>query len=133
MAPRKQKITPFPPWQTKSFEGREQSYIRLGASQLKDESMLSLTSGAFQTYVYMLNASKGKREFIFPKNQYTKLCGTEAFIRQKKELIQKGFIKISENGNNIVGKATLYAFSDEWKNTQNKGTFKHEKEMPRAP
>ncbi len=80
-----------------------------------DSVARSLTPGAFQTYCYMLLTSGGKKEFIFPQSQYQKICGSEAFARRKKELISKGFIRISEKGNNIVGKATLYAFSDEWK------------------
>jgi len=126
MPPKKQHgFTPFPPWQTKTLAGRERSFIRLGESQLMDEAMLSLTPGAFQTYCYMLLKSCGKKEFYFPKSQYMKLCGTEAFSRQRKELIRKGFIKISENGNNIVGKSTLYAFSDEWKTTPGELTNSH--------
>lgn len=116
MPPQKNKgFTPFPPWQTKTQTGREQLFIRLGTSQMMDEAMLSLTPGAFQTYCYMLNAARGKYEFIYPQSQYLKVCASQAFERRKKELIEKGFIRISENGSNIVGKSTLYRFSEEWK------------------
>ncbi len=115
MPPKNKGFTPFPPWQTNTQTGRERFFIRLGESQLMNKAMLSLTPGAFQTYCYMLLSSGGKKEFIYPKSQYLKVCGTEAFSRQRRELVKKGFIRISENGNNIVGKTTLYAFSDEWR------------------
>ena len=108
-------FTPFPTWQTKTQAGRERFFIRLGESQMMDEAMLSLTPGAFQTYCYMLHAARGRNEFIYPQCKYLKVCGSEAFERRKKELVKKGFIRISENGNNIVGKSTLYKFSDVWK------------------
>lgn len=115
MPPKKPAFTPFPPWQSKAHAGRERFFIRLGESQFMDAAMLSLTPGAFQTYFYMLHAARGKYEFVYPQSQYLKVCGSEAFERRKKELIEKGFIRISENGNNIVGKSTLYRFSEEWK------------------
>lgn len=134
MPPQKNKgFTPFPPWQTKSPTGRERFYTRLGESQLMDKATLSLTPGAFQTYCYMLLTSGGKKEFYYPKSQYLKLCGTEAFSRQRKELIKKGFIRVSENGNNIVGKTTLYAFSEEWKINPELTSNKQEQQPKRPP
>ena len=118
------KIVPFPPWQTKTTTGYEKSFVRLGISQLLDESAFSLSPGAFQTYCYMLLAAQGKEDFIYPQSQYLKVCASEAFERRKKELILKGFIGISEKGNNIIGKATLYRFSEAWKDKPNATTLK---------
>lgn len=133
MPPKKQGFTPFPPWQTKSQTGRERIFIRLGESQLMDKAMLLLTPGAFQTYCYMLLTSGGRKEFIYPKSQYLRICGTEAFSRQRKELIKMGFIKVSENGNNIVGKTTLYAFSDEWRTNPETPTVNRNAKTKRPP
>jgi len=133
MTSSKPKIKPFPPWQTNTSDGKERSYFRLGRSFLENESVLALSSGAFQTYCYMLQAAKGQKEFIYPKGQYLRVCASEAFERRKKELIRGGFIKISENGNNIVGKATLYAFSDEWKINAELTPNKQERQTKRLP
>lgn len=129
----KQKLTPIPPWQTTTVDGRERTYFRMGISFLDHLAVLNLSEGAFKTYCYMLQAAKGNREFIYPKSKYLKICGTEAFARRKKELIIKGFIEIKEKWDHVAGKATVYEFSEQWKTKYPAAAAKRERAAPKAP
>ena len=108
------KITPFPPWQTKNTDGREKRYIRIGNSQLLSNAMNkgNLSHAAFRVYIFMLLEAAGKREFTFPHSKYSRIISDGGFQKAKAELIEKGFIKITEK---YKTRSNKYAFTDAWK------------------
>ena len=88
----KHKITPFSPWETKTHDGYEKRYIRLGVTQMSSEPMRKLSFSAFKIYCYMKLESGGKQEFKFPYNKYSSYVTKPTFYRAIKELEQKGLV-----------------------------------------
>lgn len=86
----RQKKTPFPSWQTKTADGIEARYIRLGNSQLLDDTLQSLSHLSFRVYCNMLLESGGGREFEFPYSKYKKYCSKDGFRKALAELEDKG-------------------------------------------
>lgn len=107
------KKTPFPPWQTRTSDGIEKRYIRLGNTLLYAPAFLQLSAKAKETYIYMLIESAGQREFTLPHSKYSQFSKKDSFIRSSKELEKAGFIEVQHNGN--LRKANVYRFSDRWK------------------
>lgn len=108
------KIVPFEQWETTKADGVEKRYIRLGATLMASEKMRSLSPSAFKIYCYMRIESGGNRSFKFPHAKYCSYMSKPTFIKAKQELIDKGFIDVVQNNQNLR-KANIYAFSDRWK------------------
>lgn len=108
------KKTPFAPWETRSTDGIEKRYIRMGATIMASEAMRSLSSSAFRVYCYMRLESGGKKEFRFPHNKYRAYMSKPTFFKARDELVEKGFIDIVRNNKNLR-QANDYAFSERWK------------------
>ena len=107
----KRKRAKFPGWQD---TGKKISnYARVPDTQLFHPSMLGLSGTAFTLYVYMLQESRGKPTFIFPKETYLKICSSSAWYRARDELIAKGFITMRtwHKGSKIPNE---YTFSSMW-------------------
>lgn len=108
------EIVPFEPYESKEPFGREFRYTRLGKSLLSHDKFLSLSHEAVHVYVYMKLESSGKEQFCFPVSKYSKIISKNGFRSAIDELINKGFVKkVKANSRN--GKATIYAFSEDWK------------------
>jgi hypothetical protein len=110
----KRKITPFAPWETKTSDGIEKRYFRLGNSLLYAPAFLQLSPNAKQVYLYMRIESSGKKEFIMPRSKQTKFTSKDSFLRAKEELEAAGFIDTVQNNSNIR-KPNIYCFSERWK------------------
>lgn len=109
------KKTPFQPWETKT-SGIEQRYIRLGNSQLLDQSIRGLGDKAFRLYAYMRLDSGGRREFEMPYARIRQLMpiSRPAIKAAVTELEQAGLIEVAENNANLR-KPNLYRFSTVWR------------------
>ena len=114
MANKRNKITPFEPWETKHSDGIERRYFRLGASIMASEPMRKLSSSAFKTYCYMRIESAGKKSFKFPHSKYKSFMSRPTFFRALKELEELGFIETVQHNRNLR-KSNIYMFSDKWK------------------
>lgn len=108
------KKTPFKDWETKTSDGTEKRYIRMGVTQMADKAIKDLTPSAFKVYCYMKLESAGKIEFIFPRSKYRDFLSAGGFNSAKKELIELGFIEEVENNKHRC-KANIYRFSTAWK------------------
>lgn len=108
------KKTPFQPWESRAEGGVEKRYIRLGATIMASEAMLSLSSSAFRVYCHMRIESGGKRSFKFPYSKYKIFMTRPTFIKARDELVEKGFIDVVQNNQNLR-KANIYCFSERWK------------------
>lgn len=108
------KKTPFPPWQTRSNDGIEKRYIRLGNTLLYSSAFLQLSAKAKEAYIYMLIESAGQREFTLPHSKYTQFSKKDSFLRAREELEMAGFIDTIQNNGNLR-KPNVYRFSDRWK------------------
>lgn len=108
------KKTPFPTWLTRKPNGIEERYIRIGNSQMISEAALHLEPTAFKIYYYMNLESGGKQTFKFPHCKYQAMMTKQTFVRNKKILIEKGFIEEVQNNKNLRI-ANVYRFSDKWK------------------
>lgn len=115
---RRNKKTPFPPWQTCKADGIEARYIRLSNSQLSCRSMQKLPLSAFKLYVYMLLESGGHPTFEFPHAKASKILSNDGFRKALSALIEAGFVEI-EQANANLRKPNIYRFSDRWKTDQN--------------
>lgn len=111
---RQKKKTPFPSWTTKTSNGIEKRYIRIGNSLMLSKVYQMLSNSAKVIYSYMLLESGSNREFEFTASIYLKLMSRDTFFKARNELIEKGFIEIKQNNANIR-KANVYAFSEAWK------------------
>jgi len=111
--PRIKKV-PFPPWASKTIDGIEKRYDRLGATQMASEAMRSLSGNAFKIYWYMRLESAGKKEFTFSHVKYRSYLSKPTFFKAIKELEDKGLIDVVQHNKNLR-KANVYAFSERWK------------------
>ncbi len=110
----RQKKTPFAPWETRTSDGIEKRYIRLGNSLLYSPAFLQLSANAKQAYIYMKIESAGKPEFTMPRSKQILFTNKDSFLRAREELEKAGFIEtIQHNGN--LRKANVYRFSARWK------------------
>ncbi len=91
------------------------NFIRLSHSLLTHKSFLSLSNSAKMVYIYMVNYSKGNREFSFPYKIYKKITSKPTFNKCIKELHNKGFIEVIENGK-FTRTENIYKFLSEWSN-----------------
>lgn len=117
------KKTPFPPWQTRTDDGIEKRYVRLGNSQLLDEAFKreNLSHAAFRIYVNMLLEAGGKREFTFSHRKYSRIVSDGGFQSAKNELIEKGLIEVAEA---YRTRSNVYRFSEGWKQKDGSHTEK---------
>jgi len=111
------KKTPFAPWESTKSDGIEQRYIRYGNSQLLHEAVLNLSHSAFRVYTYMRLESGGRIEFEFPRTKFIKIVSRDGFQRAVKELVEAGFIDVTEQNANLR-KANKYRFSSRWKDVK---------------
>lgn len=108
------KKIPFKPWETKTTDGIEKRYYRMGATFMAAEPVRLLSSSAFKIYSYMKIESGGKKQFTFSNIKYKSFMSKPTFYKAVKELETKGFIDIVQRNKNLR-KANVYAFSDRWK------------------
>lgn len=108
------KKTPFQSWETKSDNGEEKRYFRLGATIMASEPMRSLSPSAFKIYCFMRIESGGKRSFTFPHAKYQAYMSKPTFFKALKELEEHGFVDVIKHNGNLR-KANIYAFSERWK------------------
>lgn len=111
---RQKKKTPFPSWTTKTSNGIERRYIRVGNSLMYSKVYQKLSNSAKVIYSYMLLESNGQRELEFSASSYEGFMSKNTFLKARNELIEQGFIEIKQNNANIR-KANVYAFSEAWK------------------
>lgn len=109
------KKVPFAPWESTKQSGIEERYIRLGNSQMLHGSFTNLNATAFRIYIYMKLESGGRPEFEFPHSKYRAFVSKGGFQKALKELVDAGFVEISEKNANLR-KPNLYRFSERWKN-----------------
>ena len=107
---------PLPPWATATEDGIERRFIQIGGTLLSSEAYQRLSANAARIYFHMMFESGGKIEFEMPFGKYKKIMWRDAFQRAKNELIEAGFIELSESGANLR-KPNVYRFSKKWKNT----------------
>lgn len=110
----KSKPTPFFSWETTKPNGIEKRYIRMGDTQMLHPAMLSLSHSAFRVYAYMKIESGGHKEFEYPYSKFKKIISKQGFQSALAELVEKGFIKVTQKNKNLRI-PNKYAFSDDWK------------------
>lgn len=108
------KKTPFPPWATRTSDGIEKRYIRLGNTLLYSSAFLQLSAKAKEIYLYMLIDSAGQREFTMPHSKYIRFSKKDSFLRARDELEKAGFIETVQHNANLR-KPNVYRFSEHWK------------------
>ncbi len=111
--PRRKK-TPFAPWESKTPDGIEKRFIRLGNTQMVSEAMRGLSPSAYKIYTYMKLESAGNREFEFPHKKYASFMSKPTFFKALRELEQAGFIDVIQHNANLR-QPNVYRFSDRWK------------------
>lgn len=94
-------------------DSSNRNFIRLSHSQLTHKSFFSLSNSAKTIYIYMVNYSKGNREFSFPFRIYKNITTKPTFNKCIKELQEKGFIEIVEYGK-FTRTENKYRFLSEW-------------------
>lgn len=110
----RKKKTPFAPWETRTSDGIEKRYIRLGNTLLYSSAFLQLSAKAKETYIYMRIESAGKREFTMPHSKYIQFSKKDSFLRARDELEKAGFIETLQHNANLR-KPNVYCFSERWK------------------
>jgi len=108
------KVTPFRPWETKTKDGLEKRYFRMGVSQMSTEAMRQLSPTAFKIYCYMKLESGGNNEFTFPHTKYSSYLSRPTFIKAVRELESSGFVDVVQRNKNLRT-ANVYKFSERWK------------------
>lgn len=97
-----------------NVENSENSnFIRLSHSQLTHKSFLKLSKTAKLIYIYMVNYSKGKREFSFPHRIYKNLVTKPTFTNVIDELNKFGFVEKTESGK-FTRTESKYKFLTDW-------------------
>lgn len=90
---RKKNIAPF-----RTFEGKKFNdiHIRLTKDMLMNKTFISLSYSARILYIYMKLWAAGREEVEYAWSVASQVLGSSAtFNSSKKELIEKGFIKIT--------------------------------------
>lgn len=108
------KPSPIPFWGTATSDGFERAYIRIGSSLLHHEAMMKLPSNAFRLYVYMTLECRGYQDFTMPHSRYKKFMSKPTFIKARDDLVQAGFIEITEKNGNLR-KPNKYRFSKRYR------------------
>ena len=108
------KKTPLKPWETKTADGIEKRYIRLGDTLLMSSAVKGLSSSAFRVYVYMCVESGGHSHFTFPHSKYKNFMSKPTFFSALKELVNAGLVDVVSRNKNLRT-ANDYAFSNRWK------------------
>lgn len=102
-------------WLTaKTGKEKDGRFIQVGNSLFFSKEVQGLTAGARWLYLCMAEEAGGKREYNFTHTTAKKYgISSSSFDRQKKELIEKGFIEdISGVAQYAPGK---YRFCFDWK------------------
>jgi hypothetical protein len=111
-----------------SFDGASSRHININHQLLMSQAFSSCSNNARLLYIYMRAEQYGVNEnqhpykdntkFIFTAKQYRDkyniTSNAESFRIARDELIEKGFIKCTED-NSHIRKANVYQYSDEWK------------------
>lgn len=108
------KKTPFEKWETKSADGIEKRYFRMGATLMASEPLRTLSPSAFKVLCFMKIESAGKRSFTYSNVKYRSFMSKPTFFKAIKELEEHGFIDVIQHNRNLR-KANVYAFSERWK------------------
>lgn len=90
---RKKNPSPFRP-----FEGRKPNdkHVRLTTDMLTNKTFMSLSYSAVVLYIYMKLWAAGREEVEYSWSIASSVLGSSTtFNSSKKELIEKGFIKIT--------------------------------------
>jgi hypothetical protein len=110
---RKKNIVIFRP-----FEGRKaiDTYIRLSKDMLLNKNFLSLSYSAFKLYTYMILWAAGRDEIEYAWSNAKKILkSSSTFDKAKKELIEKGFMKITRTSK-CSRQPNMYKFISDWHN-----------------
>ena len=108
------KKTPFEKWETKSADGIEKRYFRMGATLMASEPLRTLSPSAFKVLCFMKIESAGKRSFTYSNVKYRSFMSKPTFFKAIKELEEHGFIDVIQHNRNLR-RANIYAFSERWK------------------
>ena len=87
--------------------------VQIYHSQLTHKNFLDLSSIAKVVYIYMLDYSNGSITTTFPFRIYKSFTTTPTFQKAIKELSEKGFIEVIENGR-FTRTENKYKFLSKW-------------------
>lgn len=102
----------------RSFQGRKaiDTHIRLTKDMMLNKNFLSLSYSAFKIYAYMTLWAAGRDEVEYAWSNAKKILGSSStFDKAKKELIEKGFIKIIRTSK-CSREPNKYKFISDWQN-----------------
>ena len=80
------KKTPFEKWETKSADGIEKRYFRMGATLMASEPLRTLSPSAFKVLCFMKIESAGKRSFTYSNVKYRSFMSKPTFFKAIKEV-----------------------------------------------
>ena len=100
------------------YEDPKTRFIRLGADLVNSKKFCKMSNGAQLIYIRMALFACGKSSFTFPFSVWQSFISKSAFSRAKQELIQNGFIRLTENGSN-TRTPNRYEFCSDWKRQTN--------------
>lgn len=109
----KKKPTPIEPYHTDESV-KKGMYIRFNSQLNNSYAFQQLSPSGRYLYLDMWIEAGSKKVFTYPHNKYSAFLSTPTFLKQRDELIKKGFIKITENNANLR-KANIYEFIEDWK------------------
>ena len=102
----------------RSFEGRkpDDRHVRLTKDMLLDPKFISLSYSARILYIYMKLWASGRDEVEYAWSNASEILGSSGtFNSAKKELIEKGFIKITRTCK-CSRLPNKYQFISDWSN-----------------
>ena len=110
----RRKVTPLNPWETLEPGGRSH-YHRIARDLMQCEKFKELGYSARYLYICMVEACAGKRQFRFTHRDYVAFGIEEkTFFRAREELIQAGFLRLTESGRS-TRTPNLYEWRLDWK------------------
>lgn len=110
---RKKYIPPNWKHNPKNNSKKDLSFVQIYHDLLMNENFLKLNKSTQVLYFYMNDYSNGSREFEFPYSIYKKVVSKGTFHSSIKELTEKGFIEVIENGKN-TRTPNKYKFTNNW-------------------
>ena len=118
MSERKRDYLPFWTCYEKNTPYGNQ-YIQLTRDLVESKEFCSLTYAAQILYIRMSEVACGNPSFRYSDADYKGRMSRDGFLKAKKQLIEKGFIYVTnEEANRLNKKPTEFHFSRAWKPTE---------------
>lgn len=107
-------FVPLRPWECIDQE-KDGHYGRFSNQLVQDSRFRALSTAARYLYLMMSIACAGEHRFSFSVRHATQYgISKQTFLRSKKELIDKGFLRVVKNGK-VDKNPSVYEWQWDWK------------------